>query len=312
MAEASPRAVVLGSAHMDLIASAPRLPGAGESIAGESFGAVPGGKAANQAVQLAAMGVSVELVTRLGNDGFGREIGAALGRRGVGLDHVARDFDHATGASTVFAASGDYASIIVPGAAAHLSAVDVSRAAPVIAGAGALLLQLETPAEVSAEAARIAARAGTQVVLNAAPAPAGPGAVPAALWQAVDVLAVNGAEAAALLGRPVAAENAPTAVVELGEGLGIATVLLTLGAEGIIARHGGEVVHQPAFPATVADAVGAGDAFLATFVAAGLAGHPFAAALRRGAAAGALAVGLAGALPSLPERDEVEAFLARL
>jgi len=44
------RVVVVGSANMDLVATAPTLPRPGETVLGNDFTQVPGGKGANQAI----------------------------------------------------------------------------------------------------------------------------------------------------------------------------------------------------------------------------------------------------------------------
>ena len=128
-----PRFVALGSVHMDLIATAERLPAPGESVTGGTFAMAPGGKAGNQACQLALAGADTAIVTRLGDDAFGAQLTAALEARGVDTSHVSIDKEAATGASTVLAAEGDYASIIAPGAAGRLSHEDVERARAAIA-----------------------------------------------------------------------------------------------------------------------------------------------------------------------------------
>lgn len=87
---------------------------------------------------------------------------------------------------------------------------------------------------------------------------------------------------------------------------------MTLGTDGVVAVQGSAAVHQPAFPAEVVDAVGAGDAFLGVFVTALLKGLSLAEALRRGAAAGALAVSRRGVYAALPTRAEVDRLLASL
>ncbi len=308
----APTVVVLGSVHMDLIATADRLPGRGESVGGGVFTMAPGGKGGNQACQFVLAGARAHMVTRLGADAFGRELLGGLQAKGVDTALVALDPDHPTGASTVLAAEGDYSSIIAPGAAALLSAEDVERARPIMERADALILQLELPVAVSAMAAEIAAAGGKRVILNASPAPDSAEAIPEALWRATSVLAVNRVEAGRLLGRPVDGGPAEVDVVDLAQRLGIETVVMTLGTDGVVAVQGSAAVHQPAFPAEVVDAVGAGDAFLGVFVTALLKGLSLAEALRRGAAAGALAVSRRGVYAALPTRAEVDRLLASL
>jgi ribokinase len=304
-----PRVVVLGSVHMDLIATAGRLPGRGESVSGGTFAMAPGGKAGNQACQCALAGAETAIVTRLGDDAFGRELLAALAGRGVDGSLVALDPEAPTGASTVLAAEGDYQSIIAPGAAGRLSVDDIERARPAIEAADALILQLEIAPEISAHAVVIAAAAGRRVVLNASPAPEGWEAIPAALREAATMLVVNRVEA----GRLGAAGAAPEAVAsDLAARIGAGIVVVTLGREGVAGVAGGEVVRQPAFPAVVVDTVGAGDAFLGTSVVALLEGRPLAEALRRGAAAGAMAVSRRGVYDALPGREALDAFLAMI
>jgi len=312
MAEArAPRVVVVGSVHMDLIATADRLPGRGESVSGGTFAMAPGGKAGNQACQSALAGAATQIVTRLGGDAFGRVLRDALSERGVDTSLITMDPDAPTGASTVFAAEGDYTSIIAPGAAGRLSAEDVRRARSAIEAADALIIQLEIPVGISALAAGIAIGAGRMVVLNASPAPEGWANIPEALRRATTVLVVNRVEAGRLTGVSLVDDTADSVAAQVANETGIAIVLLTLGAEGVVGYADGETVRQPAFSAEVVATVGAGDAFLGTAVVALLDGRPLADALRRGAAAGAIAVSRRGVYGDLPDREQVDAFLAR-
>ncbi len=303
-----PRVVVLGSVHMDLIATAPRLPGRGESVSGGTFAMAPGGKAGNQACQCALAGADAAILTRLGDDEFGRTLRTALAARGVDVSAIVMDREAATGASTVLAAEGDYQSIIAPGAAGRLSASDIDRARPMIEAADALLLQFEIDPAISAHAAAIAAAAGKTVVLNASPAPEGWDALPAALRQATRILVVNSVEAARLSGRAELA--AGEAAATLASRTGMPIVIVTLGGAGSEGIAGAETVRQAASPATVIDTVGAGDAFLGTAIVALIEGAPLAVALRRGAAAGAIAVSRRGVYDALPPRDAVDRYLA--
>ena len=290
---------------MDLIATAVRHPASGESVVG-TFAMAPGGKGGNQACQCALAGARTVLLTRLGEDSFGRELKAALAPTGVDISFIVGDASHATGASTVMAAGGEYASIIAPGAAAHLSIADIEWARPALAEADALILQLELPVAIVAYAAERAAVMGKSVILNASPAPPDWTAIPAGLWQATSVLVVNAVEAGGLLGHPVDAADAPDAASALADRLGIATIIVTLGAGGSVAWQDGRVVRQAVFPTEVVDTVGAGDAFLGTLAVALVEGATIDAALRRAAAAGSLAVTRRGAYAALPSRAEVD------
>ncbi|HET7714445.1 MAG TPA: ribokinase [Bauldia sp.] len=306
----APRIVVIGSVHMDLIASAERLPGRGESVSGGTFAMAPGGKAGNQACQCALAGAGTHIVTRLGDDTFGRTLRSALERRGVDTSVVVLDREAPTGASTVLAAEGDYQSIIAPGAAGRLTIDDIEQARPAIEAADALILQLEIPVKTSAVAAAIASRAGRTVVLNASPAPEGWAAIPEDLRQTVSVVVVNRMEAGRITGHDADAKPSSLAA-SVASRTGADTVLLTLGAGGAIGYAHGMTVEQPAFPTEIVDTVGAGDAFLGTAVVALLEGRPLGEALRRGAAAGAIAVSRRGVYEALPTRADVDAFLGR-
>ena len=63
--------IVFGSLNMDLVAQVPRLPQPGETLLGQDFTMVPGGKGANQAVAAARLGAPTTMVGRVGDDGFG-------------------------------------------------------------------------------------------------------------------------------------------------------------------------------------------------------------------------------------------------
>lgn len=68
------KVVVVGSINMDLVTRAPRLPRGGETLIGESFATVHGGKGANQAVAAARLGAQVSMVGCVGSDAYGEEL----------------------------------------------------------------------------------------------------------------------------------------------------------------------------------------------------------------------------------------------
>ena len=72
------KVVVIGSLNMDLVTRASRLPRAGETLIGQTFSTVPGGKGGNQAVACARQGAQVALFGRVGDDGYGHTLRAGL------------------------------------------------------------------------------------------------------------------------------------------------------------------------------------------------------------------------------------------
>ena len=298
---------VVGSLNMDLIARTPRFPQPGETIIGSDFHTVPGGKGANQAVAAARLGAQVSMVGRVGRDGFAESLLNNLVAAGVDHAFVIQDPEAATGVALIAVDDAGQNSIIVAsGANVRLSPTDVDGAEAAIAGADALLLQLESPLETVTRAAKAAHAHGVPVILNPAPARS----LPDALLALVDVLIPNESETALLTGLPVGdpaeAEAAATAL----RGLGVGTVILTLGERGaLLAREDG-AEYFPAFEVTPVDTTAAGDAFVGGFAVALGEGRSLAEAVQWGNGAGALATTRLGAQPSLPTRQDLEGLLA--
>lgn len=307
------RIAVVGSCNVDLVFGAPRRPQGGETLIGTSFAIFPGGKGANQAIAAARAGGQVTLVGRVGTDPFGQTVRDALEGDGVSLEHLAVDAQHGTGvAGIVVEPDGTNCIVVVPQANRRLSPADVERAAPVLAAADILLLQLETPVTTSLVAARIAKGAGALVLLNPAPA----ADVPEELMSLVDVLTPNETEAQQLSGVPAATDEGAARAAQALVDRGVGAVLLTLGERGALlvdsslADSSGEQRIHP-FPVHAVDTTAAGDAFCAALAVALGEGRTLIEAARFASAAGALAVTVAGAAPSLPRRPAIEALLGR-
>jgi ribokinase len=277
------RLTVIGSINLDLVATAPRLPVAGETVTGATLAHHPGGKGANQALAAARLGLQVALIGRVGADAMADEALALLRAAGVDLSGVLVDAERPTGVALIAVDPAGENQIVVAAGANH--GVRVEHLPDRIAGP--LVLQLELPVEV-VEAAVV--RAQGFVAVNLAPA----APVSDALLRRADLLIVNESEAAFY-----------------GDGLhaGGGRVVVTLGAAGAVMFEQGQAVARAVPPTVqVADATGAGDAFVGAIVTALLEDQTPAAALAFACAAGALAATRAGAQPSLPGRFEVEAL----
>lgn len=303
--------VVLGSFVADVAFRAARLPQWGETLMGSDFKLGPGGKGSNQAVaaaRAAGEGAKVRMISRLGDDAFGRLARDVWAESGV-EDSLVRTGEVATGSAAILIdeVSGQNAIIVVPGACYTLSAEDVDAAAEAIRGAGVLLTQLELPLATVQRGLEIARAAGVVTILN--PAPAVP--LSAEMLAPVDYLVPNESEAALLTGMPVEtleqAEACGKALLELGPKV----VILTLGERGaMVCERGRPVVMVTAFRVgAVVDTTGAGDAFCGGFAAALVEGKALVEAVRFGCATAGISVTRAGTAPSMPWRAEIERLL---
>jgi ribokinase len=288
---------------MDLVVHAPRLPSRGETLLGDRFETVNGGKGANQAVAAARLGGQVAMVGCVGTDGFGTALCNALDRERIDLAHVHLIDGHASGIAAITVSSDGANSIVVaPGANAQLSTAHVDAAADLIARADMLVCQLEVPLATVERAIGIAARNGTPVRLN--PAPAQP--LPDALYRKIDYLLVNETEAAMLTDIPVNGVPCARFTADALLGQGAHNVLVTLGVQGVI--WAGELGsgHMAATSVRVVDTTAAGDAFAGGFAVERASGASMQQSIAFGQRAAAVSVTRSGAQTSIPFRAELE------
>jgi ribokinase len=278
------RLTVIGSINLDLVATAPRLPVAGETVTGATLARHPGGKGANQALAAARLGAEVALIGRVGDDAMAEEALVLLRAAGVDLSGLAIDPAAPTGVALIAVDPSGENQIVVAAGANH--GVTPEQLPARIEGP--LIVQLELPIP-AVEAA--VGRATGFVCANLAPAQP----VSEALMRRADLIVVNEGEAAFY-----------------GDALhaGGGRVVVTQGARGAEIYQRGISVAAATPPAvTAVDATGAGDAFVGAITVALLEGMDAQAALTFACVAGALAATQAGAQPSLPGRSEVDRVL---
>ncbi|MBO1076258.1 PfkB family carbohydrate kinase [Roseomonas marmotae] len=291
--------LVFGSANADLVFTTPRLPASGETVLGEGWRALPGGKGANQATAAALAGAGTAFIGAVGTDSLAEV--ALSGMRAAGVDLAGLAWvDRPTGAAAICVdALGANQIAVASGANMAVRAAQVEDAA--LGPSTVLLLQMEVPVAEMAPLVERARKAGARVILNLAP----PGPVPPAMLGQLDLLIVNEHEAAWLAAEAGAAPDA----MALRSALGI-DVVVTRGEQGAEAATAGGLLRQPAFQATAVDTTGAGDCWCGTLAAGLDAGMDLAAAMRQAAAAAAIAVGREGAAAAMPSAAETGALLA--
>jgi ribokinase len=280
------RVVVVGSANVDLVWHGARLPAPGETVTDGEFLRVLGGKGANQAAAAAALGAEVLFVGSVGADDHGDQVRADLEARGIDCHELAVAAVAATGVALITVdAHGENAIAVAPGAN-RLVAADVPPR--VIRPGDVVLCSLEIPVETVAAAVRAAHAVGARVIVNPAP----PHAAPAGA-----MLTPNEHECERLGGVDALLGAAPA-------------VIVTRGAAGaVLYRPERPPVEQAAFPVSVVDTTGAGDAFNGTLAWALAREASIEEALAAACAGGALATRAVGARTALPSAAEVEQLL---
>jgi sugar/nucleoside kinase (ribokinase family) len=285
------------------------MPVPGECILTNRLQLSIGGCASNAAMDLARVGVEVEVVGCVGDDPFGRFIIETLDGRGVGTRLIRRLPDVDTSASLIInERDRDRRFVHAVGANARLCAADIPwddlRRTKVLYVGGFLLaggLLGRELAEVFAEARR----AGVTTVLDVVVPGAGDHwAQLEPLLPHTDVFLPNDDEGRAILGI-----DDPRRQAERYAAAGAKTVVVTCGGKGTYLLTPDLRLHAGVFPVTFVGGTGAGDAFDAGYIAGLLAGLGPQECVAWGSVLGASCVRAISATDSVFTRDEAEAFL---
>ena len=300
--------VVLGSINMDLTTYVPHLPMPGETLFGNSFMTVPGGKGFNQAVAAGRLGAATQFIGRVGEDAFGPSLLEMIAHEPVDISGILADPENGTGLAVINVdQQGENTIVVISGANMAHDGREIERCRRALVTAKVLLLQLETPLETSLAAAQAARGAGAWVILD--PAPAKP--LPAEAYRLCHILTPNEVETEMLTGiRPTNRDEAAQAAAILCE-RGVETAVIKLGAQGVYYQSGSETGFVEPFAVEAIDTVAAGDAFSGGLAVALAEERPLAEAIRWGAATGALATTKIGASSAMPTRTELMNLLTQ-
>ena len=302
----SGKLVVLGSINADHILNLESFPTPGETVTGQHYQVAFGGKGANQAVAAGRSGADIAFIACTGDDDIGERVRRQLERDRIDVAPVRAVKEQSTGVALIFVnAEGENVIGIHAGANAALSVGQVAAEEARIAGAQALLMQLESPLESVLAAAKIAHQHQTTVVLNPAPARA----LSDELLSLIDIITPNETEAEKLTGIRVENDDDAAKAARALHEKGIGIVMITLGSRGVWVSREGQGRRIPGFKVQAIDTIAAGDTFNGAFVTGLLEGTALDEAIRFAHAAAAIAVTRKGAQPSVPWREEIDEFL---
>lgn len=295
-----PDVIAIGDVNVDIIAHFSSYPARGEDALAHLTEFHCGGSAANTAMALARMGVSVSLISRVGPDALALKALHSLSKAGVDPTGLQRDPVTMTGLMYVVVTPDGERTILGNRGANVLTDpeqihVEDIRGARLLHLSGYSLLA-DPQRSAALLALEIACRSGLTVTLD-------PGmSVPLvaleemrALFPIVDILLPSLAEAQQLTG-----ETEPEGCVEALLAAGAKVVALTLGRDGCLVGTLQQSFRVPGFAVESRDSTGAGDHFAAGFIAGFLGGLGWHGAAMLGNAMGAMATARVGTGISSP------------
>lgn len=297
---------VVGSLNMDISATVGSVPRAGETVIANSTVINPGGKGANQAAAVGKLGGSCAMIGKVGADGYGAQMKAALSGYGVNTEHVTVA-DCPSGTAMIWVHKGNNRIVVNAGANARLTPEDVAQGLRDAKAGDVLIIQLEVPHETVSYALSAAKRKGMVTILN--PAPAMP--LTQADYENSEIIAPNETETEILTGiSPDCEVNLALAVKKLRE-MGATNIVITLGSRGSAVAVGNEITLVPAVKVKAADTTAAGDTFVGAMSVMLGRGENIAEAARFASYASALKVTRVGAAAAIPTIAEIEEFRGR-
>ena len=297
--------LVIGSANIDLVARVSRIPRPGETLLGQSFSTICGGKGANQAVAAARLGGNVAFLGCVGDDAFGVQQKESLSAAGVNLSYLKTVSGTPTGTAIIEVSDeGENSIVVIPGANFELTPKDILACRAAFEAADAVLMQLEVPVAVVEAALDLARETDTLSILDIG----SDQPVSEAVIGKATVVTPNTSEAERLTGMTIESDADVEAAALRLLSFGSRHVVMKLGSRG--SRYFGAGVRLDASPfkVDVVDTTAAGDAFTGA-LGVGWNEGAIAETLRFANAVGALATTKAGAQPSLPFVEDVVRML---
>uniref|UniRef100_UPI0032167559 ribokinase n=1 Tax=uncultured Draconibacterium sp. TaxID=1573823 RepID=UPI0032167559 len=300
-----PKIVVVGSSNTDMVVKVPRIPVPGETIIGDGFMTVPGGKGANQAVAAARAGAEVTFITCVAEDSFGKQAILNYKEEGINTSFIKTVNEGHSGIALITVANdGENSIAVAPGANSALFPEDIIKYEEAFDGAQVILTQLEIPMETVLKVAEIAEAKKIPLILNPAPAVS----VPEELIGKLTLITPNESESAILTGREEFTGNdMQDMACELYD-MGAKTVLITLGAKGVCLKDADTLEMIEGYPVKALDTTAAGDVFNGALAVALADGMSVKKALGFAQRAAAISVTRMGAQPSAPTREEINNF----
>jgi len=293
--------IVIGSINTDMVVKTDKLPLPGETKMGGTFFMNAGGKGANQAVAAARLGGNVTLVTKVGNDIFGKQTINGLKKEKIDTNYIFIDETTPSGTALIIVnAEGENCIVVAPGANANLLPADIEKVKN-LSEAEIILMQLEIPIETIAAVTKIAKANHQKVIINPAPAQK----LSDELLKGLYLITPNETEASLLTGITVKDEMTASQAADVFLSKGVQNVIITLGKQGAYFQNNNLRLKIDAPVVRAVDTTAAGDTFSGAITVAITEGMGWENAVQFAVRAASISVTRMGAQSSVPYRKEI-------
>lgn len=293
------KVTVVGSINADMVFTSSVRPLAGETVLGDSFSVIPGGKGANQAVAASKLGAQVSMIGCVGEDGNGEFSLKNLQLMKVDTESIEKVKDAPTGVAGIIVAENDNSIIVIAGANHKITKGTIDRFKSVVIDSDIVLLQLEIPIDVVEYTLKLCRENNVRTILN--PAPAVP--LSRTMVENADFITPNQHELKIIFGKECI-EDEDTIIRKYPNKL-----IVTMGSKGVKYFDGNEIKSVPAFKVDVVDTTGAGDTFNGALAAAIVSGQDLEEAVKFANKAASLATTKLGAQSGMPAIEEMQRLL---
>ncbi len=298
------KVAVIGSINMDLVTVCERAPIGGETLFGDEFFQVPGGKGANQAAAIGKLGTEVIMLGKTGKDSFGKDLISSLKASGVNTDYI-EECEVSTGiAKIIVERNGQNRILVVAGANGKVDKEYVDRHLDVIKECDILVAQLEIPVSTVAYALAKAKEFGKTTILNPAPA----AELDDEIIKNSDFIIPNETELAVITKQETETEEGIKSAAKKLLDMGVKNLIVTLGSKGSLFINKDESSFHSAYKVKAVDTTAAGDSFIGGLVREIINGRTIDDAIEFATKVSAIAVTRKGAQISIPTLEEVENF----
>jgi len=246
----------VGSANIDQISYAQRVPLDGETVFGDSYQMGFGGKGANQAVMAGLLGADTYMIACLGTDVYRDMTIDNFKEKNVKTDFI-QIVDGSSGVAPIWVdGNGQNRIIVISGANDQIDSKKAIKSLGEIGNVSLIVGQAEIPMEVNYEVFKFAKRNNITTIFNPAPGRL----LDEQFLENVDWLIPNETEFEIISNTNLTKEN----ILKYSNKIN-SKLIVTLGEEGAIFVNDDIIEEFKAPNVDVIDTTGAGDAFVGAF-----------------------------------------------